>query len=204
MKRNKNTNIYRLSLIFITLIAFLSACETEVTPKPRAYFRIDIPEHQFIAFDSAFPYQFEYADNSILKNAQRPEHPYWLYIDYPHFNARIYLTYNRIENNLRQMLDDANEMAYKHISVASDIQQNLIILPEQKVYGMIYEIKGQKVASPLNFYLTDSVNHFMRGSLYFNMMPHNDSLKPVIEGIEKDMQHLIKSFIWNDDSLTLK
>lgn len=178
---------------------FLSACGDEVTPKPRAYFRIDIPEHEFVNFDTNYPYAFEYADYAMVSNAQRVDHPYWIYVDYPKFKARIYLTYNSVEGNMRQMLEDAHDLAYKHISVANDIRQELIIREENKVYGLFYRIKGTKVASPLNFYMTDSLSHFVRGSLYFNMMPQNDSLEPIIHGIEKDIQHMIRSFRWKDE-----
>jgi len=197
MHRN-NKVFWLLGLLLIQISLLLSACGDDAIPKPRAYFRIDIPEHEYISFDTNYPYSFEYADYSILSNAQRENHPYWLNIDYPDFKARIYLSYNHIEGNVQQMLEDAHELAYKHIAVANDIQQDLIINPERKVYGMIYQIKGVKVASPINFFVTDSLQHFVRGSLYFSMTPQNDSLKPVIEGIEKDIRHLLKSFQWKE------
>lgn len=175
----------------------LISCGKDATPKPRGFFRISIPEHQFVKLDSnKYPFTFEYADYSIVRNAKSPDHPYWCYIDYPKFKARIYITYNKIDGNINQMLEDAHELAYKHISVANDIRQDLIIEPQKKVYGLVYEIKGAKVASPINFFLTDSINNFVRGSLYFNMKPQNDSIAPVIEGISKDLKHIIRTFEW--------
>jgi gliding motility-associated lipoprotein GldD len=187
-------------ILFLLLsIVVLSSCGDDVTPKPRGYFRIAIPEHQFVKLDSnKYPFTFEYADYSKLNNANDPDHPYWCYIDYPSFKARIYITYRNVNGNINQMLEDAHELAYKHISVANDIKQDLIIKPQNKVYGLVYEIKGAKVASPLNFFLTDSIEHFVRGSLYFNMKPQNDSLEPVIEGISDDLKHIINTFKWNN------
>jgi len=175
------------------------SCSDSPTPKPRAYFRIDIPVHNYIPFDTNYPFSFDYADYSQVINANNPEHPYWMYIDYPYFKARIYITYNNIHNDVNKMLNDAHDLAYKHISVANDIRQDLVIIPENKVYGLIYEIKGAKVASPINFFLTDSVRHFVRGSLYFNMKPQNDSLEPIINAIGEDIQYMIKSFEWKDE-----
>ena len=190
-------NIIVVLLVFGGL--FFTACGDESTPKPRGYFRIAIPEHQYVKLDSnQYPFTFEYADYSVVNNAQNPDFPYWCYIDYPNFKARIYLTYKKVDGNINQMLVDAHELAYKHISVANDIRQDLIIEPQKKVYGLMYEIKGAKVASPLNFFLTDSINNFVRGSLYFNMKPQNDSIAPVIEGIRKDLVHIINSFEWKD------
>ena len=193
----RNIFAFGFTFVFLSLL-MLTSCDDDVVPKPRAYFRIDIPEHDFILFDSNFPYTFNYADYAIINTADKENHPYWIYLDYPRFKARIYITYNDIHGNMMQMLEDAHDLAYKHISVANDIQQDLIILPENKVYGLFYKIKGTKVASPLNFYLTDSVSHFVRGSLYFNMMPQNDSLEPVINGIESDLHQLIRTFKWKN------
>lgn len=190
------------NIIFVLLVfsgLFFTACGDEPTPKPIGYFRIAIPEHQYVKLDSnKYPFTFEYADYSVVNNANNPKFPYWCYIDYPNFKARIYLTYKKVDGNINQMLTDAHELAYKHISVANDIRQDLIIEPQKKVYGLMYEIKGAKVASPLNFFLTDSMDNFVRGSLYFNMKPQNDSIAPVIKGIKKDLVHIINTFEWKD------
>ena len=127
MHRN-NKIFWLLGLLLIQISLLLSACGDDAIPKPRAYFRIDIPEHEYISFDTNYPYSFEYADYSILSNAQRENHPFWLNIDYPNYKARIYLSYNHIEGNVQQMLEDAHELAFKHIAVANDIQQDLITL----------------------------------------------------------------------------
>jgi len=190
----------RLSFVFaiVVFVLFVASCNDDVTPKPRAYFRIDIPEHNFIHYDSSSPFSFDYADYAVVSNANNAAHPYWLFLDYPKFNARIYLSYSDIQGNVSQMLNDAHDLAFKHIAVANDIQQKLILIPENKVYGLYYSIKGAKVASPINFYVTDSVSHFVRGALYFNFAPQNDSLAPVINGIEKDIWQLVESLKWQE------
>jgi len=183
-------------LLFSILI--LTSCDDATTPKPRALFRIDIPQHSFIPFDTNYPFSFEYADYAKIETVKREGHPYWINISYPTYKAKVYISYNHVEKNINQFLNDAHSMAYKHISKANDIKQALILEPEHRVYGLAYYIKGNDVASPLNFYVTDSVEHFLRASLYFNMAPRNDSLEPVIEGIEKDLQHLVKTLKWKE------
>ena len=87
-------------------------------------------------------------------------------------------------------------MAFKHISKASSIENRVIINPEAKVFGLIYEIKGMGAASPYQFFVTDSSSHFLRGALYFNMIPNNDSLAPVIDFLKEDIEHLLLSLKW--------
>jgi gliding motility-associated lipoprotein GldD len=187
-----------MSLVLFGGLIFLSSCDNDAMPKPRSWFRIDIPEHGYVKFDSTFPYTFEYADYAQIEAVNNPEHPYWINVYYPKFKAKIYISYNHVDNNIVSFLEDAHTLAFKHISKANDIRQAVIIEPEHRVYGLVYYIKGNDVASPLNFYVTDSVEHFLRASLYFNMAPHNDSLEPVIEGIEKDLKHLVKSLEWKE------
>ena len=79
---------------------------------------------------------------------------------------------------------------------SSGIRNIAISDPARKMYGLAYQIKGMGAASPYQFYLTDSTSHFMRGSLYFDAVPNNDSLAPVIEFVEKDIQHLFETIRW--------
>lgn len=185
-----------VSLLFGLL--FLSACSDASSPKPRSLFRIDIPAHQFIAFDTNYPYTFEYADYATISKVERKGYPYWININYPILKARVYLSYHHVNHDINKFLADAHTLAYKHISKASDIRQALIWEPQHRVYGLVYYIKGNDVASPINFYVTDSVEHFIRASLYFDMIPRNDSLEPVIEGIEDDLKHLVKTLEWKE------
>ena len=194
MNKTKLLSYFVLS-VFISLIG-LSSCGDEAMPKPRGWFRIDIPKHAYVRFDTTYPYSFEYPDYARIEEVKREGHPYWLNIYYPYFDATVYISYNQLDTNIAKLLEDAHTLAYKHISKANDIRQAVIIEPEHRVYGLVYYIKGNDVASPLNFYVTDSVEHFLRASLYFNMAPSNDSLEPVILGIEKDLKHLANTLEW--------
>ena len=66
---------------------------------------------------------------------------------------------------------------------------------ENKVYGILYDLKGN-TASAVEFYVTDSINHYLRGSLYFASEPNADSLAPVIDFFREDIIHLIETLKW--------
>jgi len=87
-------------------------------------------------------------------------------------------------------------MVFKHAPKALGIRESVVIDDERRVYGMVYGIEGRDAASPFQFYLTDSTDHFIRGSLYFNVVPNNDSLEPVIEFIIQDIDEMIKTLSW--------
>ena len=185
-------------IIFVFLfILLLSACNESYTPKPRGYFRIDLPEHEYQAFDSTFPYRFEYpVYASIGPDPYSPEQLYWININFPPFKGRIHISYKEVDGNLIKYLEDSRQFVMKHIPKASAINDSLLYNPEKDIYGMIYEIEGMGAASPYQFILTDSVNHFIRGALYFEVSPNNDSLSPVIDFLQHDIRHFLNTFEW--------
>ncbi|RLD43281.1 MAG: gliding motility lipoprotein GldD [Bacteroidetes bacterium] len=195
----KNLKINFIFVLIIT-IGLLTACDEPYTPKPRGYFRIDLPEKQYILFDSVFPYSFEYPAYAIISpDLLSPNEKYWINIDFKPFKATLYLSYKKIDGDLITYLEDAHTLVTKHIPKADAIYDSLIVDRQRNVFGLTYEIEGSGAASPYQFFLTDSTTHFLRGSLYFNTAPNNDSLQPVIEFIQQDIEHLIATLKWKNN-----
>ena len=92
-------------------------------------------------------------------------------------------------------IEESRKLAMNHIGKASQIQEILIENDRDRVYGLVYDFAGE-TASDMQFFLTDSNAHFLRGALYFNVSPNKDSLAPVISYIKKDIQHLVGSLSW--------
>ncbi|RLD54218.1 MAG: gliding motility lipoprotein GldD [Bacteroidetes bacterium] len=181
----------------ILLMILVSSCTESYTPKPRGYFRIDLPEHEYLGFDSTFPYAFEYPVYAqVGPDPFSPEEPYWLNIDFPEHQGRIHLSYKAVDGNLAEYLEDSRQFVMKHIPKASGINDSLILDRERKLYGLVYHIDGMGAASPCQFFITDSSTHFVRGALYFDVEPNNDSLAPVINFLKKDIEHLLATFHW--------
>jgi len=186
-----------LPLFFLLLVA---SCTQDYTPKPRGYFRIDLPEHEYQQFDSAsFPYTFEYPIYAtVLPDTSGLAEPFWINISYPAYKAQLHFSYKVIHHNLNSYLEDSRTLVNKHIPKANAITQQQFLNPEKQVYGLTFSIKGTEAASPYQFYLTDSLSRFVRGALYFNIVPNNDSLAPVIDFLKQDIDHMISTFRWNN------
>lgn len=194
------TNLIKIFYPIFIILLFI-ACDQNYQPKPRGYFRIQLPENSYQKLNlKSFPYNFElskYAKPVIPgKNAEK----YWINIYYPKFKAQIHLSYKPIHQNLDTLLNDVYTMVNKHIPKANAINEQMYVDTEKKVFGMAYDIKGSEAASSYQFYMTDSTQHFLRGALYFNFSPNSDSLKPVIEFLEKDIQNLIETLEWKKQS----
>jgi gliding motility-associated lipoprotein GldD len=194
-------NIFPLAsaIIFLALLA----CNSNYTVgKKRGYFKIEFPPKEYQQFDQpGYPYKFEYPVYArIIKDTTffeaRPENPWWINIDFPQFSARIHLSYKVAnKNNFDTLVNDAFKMAYKqHTSKASDIADSEFV-SDQGISGIYFTLAGN-TATANQFFLTDSSKHFLRGALYFNATPNEDSLSVVNEFLRQDINHLINTLKW--------
>lgn len=192
---NHYITIIKTAIIAIILVTSF-ACRQHHSPKPRGYFRIDFPKRSYQSFDSTFPYKFEYPKYARVSiDSSLNSENYWCNVEFPEFNGQIHMSYKDINNNFYELIEDSRKLAYKHTIKADAINERLFEDQTKQVIGILYDIKGD-AASPIQFFATDSVHHFLRGSLYFNTLPNKDSLAPVIDFVKEDIVHLIESLEW--------
>jgi gliding motility-associated lipoprotein GldD len=190
----------RVAIFLLLAGSLLFGCQQNKrsTPKPRGYFRIDLPEKNYRQMDIDCPYTFEYPTYSkIIQDPGNVGKDCWVDIYFPNLGGKIHISYKRVRGNFKQYAEDARNLAYKHTIKAEAISEQFYNDPERQVYGILYDLQGN-VASPVQFYLTDSTRHFLRGSLYFQTEPNPDSLAPVIRFVKKDIRHLMESLEWEN------
>jgi gliding motility-associated lipoprotein GldD len=188
--------------VIVVLCSFASCGPDTYTPRPRGYFRISFPERGYQPFDKPdYPYGFEYPVYArIIRDTvffdEKPDNPYWINMDFPDFNAQVFMTYKEIKPGqpFEKLIEDAYKMSYFHDIRADYIADHAFQTPNN-VHGIYYNVGGN-AASNIQFYATDSVKHFLWGALYFNVTPNADSLKPVNEFIRKDLDRLIETLYW--------
>ncbi len=184
-----------------------SACggSVDYIPKPRTYPRVDYPERAYKAFDQTYcNFTFQQpAYSKIVKEdnffGKKITNGCWFDISLPAFNGTIHCSYvpiDKKENTLTRLVDDSYKLAFKHTSKASSIGEEAIAMPDKNVYGILFPLEGS-VATPYQFFLTDSTNHYFRGSLYFNSAPDPDSMRPVIEYVKQDLDKMLETFEFN-------
>ncbi|HWK58937.1 MAG TPA: gliding motility lipoprotein GldD [Parapedobacter sp.] len=176
----------------------VGGCQHQYSPKPRGYFRIEFPEKEYRPFTAGCPYTFDipvYAKMEPDRSADAQ--PCWMDIHFPQFNARIHLSYMPVSSptNFNELVEDARTFAFNHTVKATAIDQQRIRRPEAGVYGLKYEISGN-TASNIQFFVTDSTRHYLRGALYFHEKPRLDSIQPVLDFIKADIDTLIGSLRW--------
>lgn len=206
MKWNK-LNIIFYKQILILCSVFFTACSDNIGVKKRGYFKINLPINQGSKlYDMpGFPYKFQYPSYAIISKDSsffdaKPENDFWLNIDIPTLDARLYISYKQIakqgKNSFDSLLLQTTTMSYKHSSLANSIDPEPFKTPNN-IEGVFFDISGD-VATSKQFFLTDSVKHFFRGALYFNAAPNNDSLKPVYDFLEKDLRQIANTLTWKN------
>lgn len=192
----QNLLLIMRSVLYLLFCVFISACESDYTPKPRGYFRIEFSEKKYTRYTpDNCPFSFEIPQYAVVKpDTNRLAMPCWMYVIFPTYNGEVYLSYREVNNNLNKYLEDAHTLVYKHTVKADQIMEKRIS-GNKNASGVLYEIGGN-AASPLQFFVTDSTKNFLRGALYFNVVPNNDSIAPVVEFLKKDIQKMINSLKW--------
>lgn len=208
------------ALLFLLPITLFFACNSTYTSKKTGYFKIDLPDKKYVLFDEpGMPYSFEYpAYASIVKDSTyfdaNPENDYWRNIDFKELNAKIFLSYKVVGgkalykikmpngtykdslgiNMYDKMINDAFNLTNKNDDVATSKKDSLF-KTANKVSGLLFKLGGN-AATQRQFFMTDTTKNFIRGALYFYASPNADSVKPVVDFIQQDIDHLIKTFRW--------
>ena len=189
----------KIAILMILLL--LLCCDEDVLPKPSAYLRLDYPAPTYKEQFVDLPFSFErnvLADSISSVKTARDGSSKGIDLVYPSLKGTIYLTYKEVnETNLELFLLDAQNLTQKHTLKADEIIEQPYINEKNKVYGMFYEVGGN-AASQSQFYVTDSLNHFITGSLYFYAKPNYDSILPAAHYLKNDIRHLMESINWKN------
>ncbi len=208
--------IFMKHSILIFMVGVAISCNSDFTPKPRAYYNIELPKHTYKTFDEkSFPYSFEYPVYASISQEgdSTGANPYWINVDFEKFNGHIYISYKKIngnsiykvktssgykdslvKNTFEGLREESYKLTYKHTVKASGIIDSSFVSDHGST-GVYFYVAGD-AATSRQFYITDTTNHFLRGALYFDAAPNADSLSMVSDFLDVDMKHLVKTFKW--------
>lgn len=180
-------------LLFLISFSLFIGCKEDTLPKPKAFLGLSYPEKHYKELPLQRPYTFKILNNTTVVDA--PDN--WITIKYPKLKATLDITYRPVNNNLTELLTEAEKLVFKHTVKAAQIIPKDFINEQKNVFGSLYEITGN-AASHLQFHVTDSTKHFLKGALYFYAKPNYDSILPAVSYIKEDVLHLVESLEWKD------
>lgn len=171
---------------------FLQSCGDADVPRPTSQLRLEYPTPVYNSKESNYPFSLDVNEFSTLVSKENGA----VEVHYPKMKATVYLSYKPVNNDLEQLLTDAQKLTYKlHVMKADEIIEQPYINPDKKVYGMFYTVGGDAASNAL-FYATDSTKNFVTASVYFYAKPNFDSILPASNYITKDMKTMLESIKW--------
>ena len=193
----------RLPYVFLLLLLTAVGCTYDRVPKPKAYPRIHFPvnEGNIHYHTDNCPYSFDLPGYYRVERKttffdEEITDACWLNIVCDSLNATLYLSYKELgpDITLMRLMEEAYELTYKHTNKADYIKPREFDNGHGSV-GLIYYVGGD-AASNIQFFLTDTTTHFVRGALYFYARPNADSLRPVVDFMIHDLETLTDSWRW--------
>ncbi|MCB9270634.1 MAG: hypothetical protein H6561_13880 [Lewinellaceae bacterium] len=192
-------------IIFSAVVILACSHEQSYIPKPRAYPKITFPQKGYQPFHvTGCPLTFAYPsyatidENPSNRQSNQQNATCWFDIFFPEFNGRIHCSYVSINKpeDLDKYISDAFEIVDK-VNYRSNYSGEEVIHKPDGTGGVVFNFEGP-AASPVQFFLTDSTEHFFKGSLYFYAKVNPDSIQPIANFIEQDVMELIKTLEWTD------
>jgi gliding motility-associated lipoprotein GldD len=181
------------NLIFIVIL-FLFGCEDNPYPKPHGYPRLNLPKVEYQNWSSNCSFTFKKSNGADIENTENDS--CFFNLSYTSLNAKVYCSYMPVNGQLKQIIDQEYKLREKHNQFSTSVKEKVFHNTTKDVHALLFQISGTHAATPLQFFITDSVNHFFRGTLYFNTSPNNDSLATAIDFIRNDIDTLVESFEW--------
>jgi len=182
-------NYFIFSLLFIIA---LNGCQEEVLPKPKAQLRLEYPRAEYGEFNAG-NYRFQMNNFSTVVRKGNGS----LNLDYAGMKGSIFITYKKVQDNIGTLMTDAQKLSIEHARKADGILPHPFVNGDDKVYGTYFEVVGD-AASQAQFYVTDSTQHFITGSLYFYTKPNYDSILPAASYLQNDVRKIMETIEWNE------
>ena len=176
---------------------FFWSCQQEYQPKPKGFLALNYPEAEYVDLTRDCPYTFEVNEDAVIKSVVGD--PCRFNIEYNNLKGVIYITHEKVEDNLEKLLSDAQNLPLKHTIKADEIFGDEYENKLHNAYGMLYTVTGN-AASQAQFYMTDSTDNFVTGSIYFKRTPNYDSIYPAAEYLKDDMKKLMETLQWKETS----
>lgn len=173
----------------IVCVFLLWSCADAPIPKPKAQIRLEYPSGTLATLKTDdFIFQYNQLADAQTNDQQA------VTLSYPNMKGSIFISYKKVDDNLEKLITDAKRLSYEHAAKGYILEQPFVN-SDSKVYGKLFEVQGN-AASQSQFFVTDSTEHFLTGSVYFYSKPNYDSILPAAAYLQNDIRRIIESLKW--------
>lgn len=192
----KFLNSFHILMLFIFI---LESCTQDNVLREKAYPRIYLPKKEYKKYTAECNYSFDIPtycsieNKDFFRNEKLISDSCWANIVFNGLNGKLHLSYKYYPDQeaLTKLMEESYKLTSKHTVKATYIRDSII--DNDSIKGLIYSVGGN-AASAKQFILTDYKHKFVRGALYFSNTPNADSMKPIIDFVNQDIDRIIKTF----------
>jgi len=171
---------------------FFGCADENILPKPKAMLRLEYQR------PTASPVETDYFTFEANKAARvEKKNNRSIIVEYPEMKAAIFMSYRKVNDDIGNLIADAQKLSYEHAAKADGIRPRAYEDTINRIYGAFFEVSGD-AASQAQFFATDSINHFVTGALYFKSKPNYDSIYPAAKYLQNDMGRIMESLRWKE------
>jgi gliding motility-associated lipoprotein GldD len=189
--------LHKILFLFGLLLFHFSCDETSYLPREKAFLRLEFEKPMYGTFSSEssklnFIYNNASASFEIISEEKTV-------LRYKHIKIDILLSNIQLENtsSFEESLQNFYMFLEPHRKKSNQISVKEFISADNKRFAKVFEMRGP-VASPLQFYVTDSINNFLFGSMNLIQKSDYDSIYPSVMYVKNDIFSIIESVNWEE------
>lgn len=189
--------LHKILFLFGLLLFHFSCDETSYLPREKAFLRLEFEKPMYDTYSSEFSklnfiFNNAYASFEIVSDKKTV-------LRYKDIKIDIVLIDIQLENtsSIEESLQNFYMFLEPHRKKSNQISVKEFVSADNKRFAKVFEMRGP-VASPLQFYVTDSINNFLFGSMNLTEKSDYDSIYPSIMYVKNDIFSIIESVNWEE------
>ena len=188
---------HKILFLFGLFLFHFSCDETNYLPREKGFLRLEFEKPTYETFSSEssslnFIYNDAYSSFEIVSDDK-------IVLRYKDIKIDIVLSDVELEN--LSSFEESRRNFYMflepHRKKSNQISMKEFTSVDNKRFAKVFEMRGP-IASPLQFYVTDSTNNFLFGSMNVTEKSDYDSIYPSIMYVKNDIFSIIESVNWEE------
>lgn len=188
---------HKILFLFSLFLFHFSCDETNYLPREKGFLRLEFEKPTYDTFSSEasklnFIFNNAYSSFEIVSDEK-------IVLKYKDIKIDLVLSDVELENlsSFEESIRNFYVFLEPHRKKSNQISIKEFTSVDNKRFAKVFEMRGP-VASPLQFYVTDSINHFLFGSMNVMVKSNYDSIYPSIMYVKNDIFSIIESVNWEE------
>ena len=188
---------HKILYLFGFFLFHFSCDETNYLPKEKGFLRLEFekPTYDTFSIEASklnFIFNNAYSSFEIVSDEK-------IVLSYKDIKIDIVLSNVELDNisSFEESIQNFYMFLEPHRKKSNQISIKEFTSANNKIFAKVFEMRGP-VASPLQFYVTDSTNHFLFGSMNIMEKSDYDSIYPSIMYVKNDVFSIIESVNWEE------